>query len=89
MREKLQALARRLDLPEELLEGVARVTLTGSDRVRIENHRCLLSFSPETLEVGCGGQRLRLRGEDLRIVGMDRQEMLVTGRIIAVEVDGR
>lgn len=89
MRERLQALTRRLGLPEELLEGVARVTLTGTDRVRIENHRCLLAFSPETLEVGCGRQRLRLRGEGLRIVGMDRQEMLVTGTILAVEVDGQ
>ena len=82
-----ERLTERFGLPAELLDGAARLTLTAGRTVRIENHQCLLAFSSETLEVGCGKQRLRLRGEGLRIVSMDREELLVDGRIFAVEVD--
>ena len=78
----------RLSLPEELLPGTARLTLTGGDQVRIENHRCLLSFAPDAVEVGCGKLRLRIRGRDLELRGMERQELFITGAILSVEVDG-
>ena len=42
---------------------------------------------PIMLEVGCGRQMLRVRGEDLRIRCMDREELLVDGTILAVEVE--
>lgn len=83
-----ETLVRRLDLPEELLPGAARLTLTGGRTLRIENHRCLLSFSDELLEAGCGRQRLRICGRDLRIRAMDRQEILLEGTILSVEVEG-
>lgn len=88
MRGLMEKLTERLDLPAELLEGTARLTLTGGSAVRIENHRCLLSYSPDLLEVGCGTLRLRVRGEGLRIRCMDRTELLLTGKILGVEVDG-
>ena len=43
--------------------------------------------NPIMLEVGCGRQMLRVRGEDLRIRCMDREELLVDGTILAVEVE--
>jgi len=84
----MERLAGRLALPEELLPGTARLTLTGGDLVRIENHRCLLSFAPDAVEVGCGKLRLRIRGRDLELRGMERGELFITGAILSVEVDG-
>ena len=83
----MEAMTEKLRLPSELLDGAARLTLTGGKQVRIENHRCLLSFTAEALEVGCGKQRLRILGEGLRILSMDREELLIGGRILTVEVD--
>ena len=88
MRGLLDTVTARLGLPEELQRGAARLTLTGGRQVWIENYRCLLSFSSEALEVGCGKQRLRVRGEDLEIRCMDRQELMLSGTILTVEVDG-
>lgn len=84
----LESMASRMALPEELLPGTARLTLTGGDQVRIENQKCLLSFSPEVIEVGCGKLRLRVLGSGLQICGMDRDEMLIRGSILSVEVEG-
>ena len=84
----LETLASRMALPEEVLPGTARLTLTGGDQVRIENQKCLLSFSPEMIEVGCGKLRLRVLGSGMELRGMDRGELLIRGRILSVEVDG-
>ena len=87
MREIMETVTERLGLPAELSDGVPRLTLSGSQQVRIENHRCLLSFSADTLEVRCGKELLRVRGEGLRIVSMERSELLVDGKILTVEVE--
>ncbi len=87
MREIFEAVTEKFGLPPELSDGTARLTLTGSRQVRIENHRCLLSFSTDALEVGCGKQRLRILGDGLRIRSMNREELLVEGKILSVEVD--
>ena len=84
----LETLASRMALPEELLPGTARLTLTGGDQVRIENQKCLLSFSPEMIEVGCGALRMRVLGRGMELRGMDRDELLIRGSILSVEVEG-
>ena len=86
MRKWMESLTERLDLPAELSPGAARLTLSGGRTLRIENHRCLLSFSGEMLEAGCGKQCLRVCGRDLRIRAMDRREILLEGTILSVEV---
>lgn len=88
MAKVLETLTKRLELPGELLSGVPRLTLTGSDSVLVENHGELLSYTDELLELGCGRLRLRIRGEGLLLRAMDGEQLLVTGRIFGVEVDG-
>ena len=88
MTKRWEMLAGRLELPGELLGDVPRLTLTGNGQALVENHRELLSYTEEAVEVGCGRLRLRIRGEGLQLRAMDREELLVTGRIFGVEVDG-
>ena len=83
----IETAVERLELPLELMDGAARLTLVAGRQVRIENHRCLCSFTPDTLEVDARKQRFRVRGDGLRIVSMNSQEILVDGTILTVEVD--
>ena len=83
-----ETLTGRLNLPKEVLEDVPRLTLTGSGQVLVENHKGLLSYSEELIEIGCGRLHLRVRGSDLLLRAMDREELLIHGKIIAVEVEG-
>ena len=83
-----ETLAQRLELPGELLPGVPRLTLTGSGSVLVENHRELLSCTEELVVVGCGKLRLRILGTELLLRSMDRDELLITGKIAGVEVEG-
>ncbi|MBR3860723.1 MAG: sporulation protein [Oscillospiraceae bacterium] len=83
----LEKLSERLDLPAEALAGAPRVTLTGSDRVLVENHRGLLNYTETELEIACGHGHVRVRGADLLLRAMDERMLLITGRVTGVDVD--
>ncbi len=87
MRKRGAALeiAERFDLPPEVLPGVPRLTLAGTRRALIENHRGLLEYGRECVEVNGGRVRLRLLGEDLELRAMDAGSILITGEIFSVE----
>lgn len=83
----LEKLSERLDLPAEALAGAPRVTLTGSDRVLVENHRGLLRYTETELEIACTRGRVRVRGAELLLRAMDERMLLITGRVTGVDVD--
>lgn len=77
--------AELLDLPVDSLAGVPRLTLVGSRSAVVEQHRGLLLYSPEQIEIEGGRVRLRIRGDGLRLQAMDREALLVRGEIVSVE----
>lgn len=81
----MEEIADRFDLPADTVAGLPRITLTGDRRVLIENHRGLLEYSEETVEVSGGRLRVRVRGTGLRLRAMDAEALLVTGTIFSVE----
>lgn len=88
MKKKKSALLRAaemFDVPGQPALGVARVTVTGSSRAHIENHRGLIEYGPELIGVNAGNMTLRIRGRGLEISAMSDMELVVTGEIAGVE----
>lgn len=83
----LERLAERLDLPAEAVAGVPRVTVTGRERVLVENHKGLLSYTDTEVEVNGRAVRVRIRGDGLLLRAMDREMLLVTGTIFGIDVE--
>lgn len=73
------------DLPGEAVAGVPRVTVTGTSRVHVENHRGLLEYGTEEICVNAGRQIIRIRGKHLELSAMSDIEMVTTGVISSVE----
>lgn len=80
-----EELADRLDLPEDVLLGAAKLSVTAGRRVLVENHRGILEYGTEQIVVNIGRGKIRLQGSDLRLVAMSKQELLISGRINSVE----
>ena len=78
------ALSERLALPGESL-GELKLSVVGSRRALIENHRGLLCCTEELVSVRCGGGSLSLEGTELCIEAMNERELLVTGRLSLVK----
>ena len=77
--------AEWLDLPPESVAAVPRVTVVGCRSAVVEQHRGLLLYSGEQIEIDGGRVRLRVRGTDLQLQAMDRNVLLIRGEIISVE----
>ena len=84
-RELPAALAERLALPEEILPGVGRLTLSGGRQALIEGQRGILEYTPERIVVSFGREKLSLSGDNLCLCAMNAGELLVSGRIRTAE----
>ena len=52
---------------------------------RLEDHRGLAGYTSQRIDVNAGRMRLTIHGEGLQLAAMDREALLVTGRILSVE----
>ena len=80
-----EEIAEWLNLPAGAA-GVVKVTLLGARRALVEEHRGLLGYSRERIEIDGGAHRVCIDGEGLELEAMDREALLVTGRILSVEL---
>ena len=79
--ELMEELSERLALPEEAVAGVAKLTVTAGRRALIENHRGILEYSAEQIIVATREGRIVLTGSSLGIKGMDRNDLLIAGKL--------
>ncbi len=86
--KKIRALAsdlsEKLQLPQEALLGAAKLSVTAGRRVLIENHRGILSYGPAFIAVSTGDAQISLNGKELKLLAMNREELLIGGEIQSI-----
>lgn len=85
LRELPYELADKLELPEDVLLGSAKLTVTGGRSAVIENHRGVLEYTDERIVVAVPRGKVCLDGTGLRLKAMNKNELLVGGRIRNIE----
>lgn len=70
-----------LELPQDVLQEMPRITLIGNKELHIENHRGVLHFSSEQLRLALAQGSLEISGEGLVIRNILGQELAVEGMI--------
>ena len=76
----------RLDLPGELAVGVPDMQLVGSRQFFMTQHKGVVTYSPEAVEIDGGTVLVRLTGRDLQLQAMTETEIRVGGCIEKVEL---
>lgn len=77
-----------LDLPQDILFDLPRLTLIGSRQLYIENHRGVLDFSPDVIVLALSQGRLRVEGQQLVIKSILPEEVCVEGHITNIRMEG-
>ena len=77
-------LCDRLELPPETA-GAAKLTVTDGRLALVENHRGLLEYGEERMIVSCIKGKIIIYGSELRLVGMNADELAIAGSIKSVE----
>ena len=82
----LEKTARVFDLPVDALAGLPRLELVGDTELRMENHRGILAYGTQEIHISGGAFGVKVSGEELELRTMNALELLITGRIRAVEL---
>lgn len=81
-----EELSQRLDLPGQAMPGSVRVEIVDRRRVLIENHRGILHYSQELIEVAAARGHIVLHGSGLMLEAMRGGDLLISGNISGVEL---
>lgn len=84
----LQNLTGSMDMPQEVVLDIPKVTLIGGVQVQVENHRGVLEYTPTCIRVRTRDGVLVVTGGRLRIGSIFRDEVVVEGRIERIELAG-
>lgn len=80
-----QSIPEKIGLPADVLPRAARVTVSGTSEVYIENHGGLCRLSDEVIEVRSRNGSCRISGRDLYLAYMTSTKIVVRGIVVAVE----
>jgi sporulation protein YqfC len=86
LRKIKQDLAEILELPLDVSLDLPRIVIVGELGVLIQNHRGLIQYSPDRIVVGVGEGQIAVTGESLKISEVNREDMIVRGRIKTVQM---
>lgn len=85
----MEKLTRQMEKSEEPLPGVPLVEISGQGRVLIENHRGVCGYGGDLICVRVNYGLIAVRGCDLELARMTRQQLVITGKIHSVSLSGR
>lgn len=73
--------ASMLDLPQDVIFDLPRVTMIGNMQLYIENHRGVLGFSDQQLMLQLSVGQLEITGKDLVIRAILPEEVFIEGEV--------
>lgn len=74
-----------LELPPDVILDLPKLTMVGDRQLSLENHRGIIEYDPDRVRVSTNQGEIRVRGADLCIRSIAKEEILLAGQILAVE----
>ena len=81
--------ATSLHIPADVALGEPVITITGRRRVYLENYERIVSLDPDEIRLQTRTCRIQILGTCLGIEYYTRDEMMITGQIISVNMEAR
>jgi len=74
-------MANKMDLPQDVMMDLPRITMIGQIHIYIENHRGLLAFTDKELRLLLKQGQLLIKGKTFVIKTILPEEILLEGKI--------
>ena len=79
-----ESLSNALELPKDIILDVAKVTLTGSNTVTVENHKGILEYNEDQIRINTSSGILTISGSKLNIKSILQEEITISGEVNSV-----
>lgn len=87
MRRKARKLDEILEIPEELSTNNPKITVSGFERVLIENYRGILEYQEYFVRLSTYIGIININGFNLKLEEMTTDDVLVTGKIDSIDFE--
>lgn len=74
-------MAKKMDLPQDVMMDLPRITMIGQIHIYIENHRGLLAYTDKELRLLLKQGQLLIKGKSFVIKTFLPEELLLEGKI--------
>lgn len=81
--------AHSLKIPADVISGEPVMTITGRRKVYVENYERMVSFSQTEIRLQTKTCKIVVQGRCLGIEYYTKEEMLITGQIVSVNMEAR
>lgn len=79
------SLIQSLELPQDICQGKMKCTIYGNNELLVENSKCILEYSCETILIRGRKSKLQIYGKHLLIAEYTREFIRVCGGIEGIQ----
>ncbi|MPN12535.1 hypothetical protein SDC9_159853 [bioreactor metagenome] len=83
----LQKLAGILEIPQDIILDLPRITMLGNKQILIENHKGIIEYTPSLVRVKVSQGELIINGLNLSLSNLQVEQILVEGTVRDVAYD--
>jgi sporulation protein YqfC len=84
-RQRLQKkLANLLEIPDDIVLDLPRITLLGNMQMLIENHKGIIEYTSELVRVRLNRKELIISGIALSLGNLQTEELIIEGEITGI-----
>ncbi len=80
-RGRMQRLAGLLELPQDIVLDLPRVTLLGNIQMLIENHKGIIEYTSEVVRIRLKQGEIIINGSELTLGNLQPEQILIEGII--------
>ncbi|MBC8014191.1 MAG: sporulation protein YqfC [Sporomusaceae bacterium] len=82
-----QRLAGILEIPQDIILDLPRITMLGNKQLLIENHKGIIEYTPSLLRIKLSQGELIVKGKDLILANLQIEQILVEGTVGEIKYD--
>ncbi|MGL4873141.1 MAG: sporulation protein YqfC [Clostridium sp.] len=81
---KKNEILKKINMPREILTGEPKITITGKEEVKIENHKGIRVFDKEKVILNTSIGILTIKGIGFELLYIEQETIIVSGRFMSI-----
>lgn len=82
-----QRLAGLLEIPQDIILDLPRITMLGNKQLLVENHKGIIEYTPAVVRINLNQGELIIRGQNMVLGNLQTEQILVEGTVEEIKYD--
>lgn len=82
-----QRLAGILEIPQDIILDLPRITMLGNKQLLVENHKGIIEYTPSLVRIKLNQGELLVTGKLLTLCNLQLEQILVEGTVREIKYD--